>query len=122
MARKNQKSMCTGKECIFCNSKCPECGSINVTVTYRPCYQYTNDEKDRLILSRQEDRIELECEECGEQSSSEWEEDPRLDNLMIALGRALNLASEVECKHRRNGEIEVKHYEWQSVEPKGGDR
>lgn len=85
MAKKNHKPKC---DCLFCNSKCPECGSTAINVRFRVEYEYSNDSTDHISVYQNEDSIELECEDCG---SDFFEHDPRLNPLRHALHRYLDL-------------------------------
>lgn len=121
MAKRRARKGC---DCIFCNSKCPECGSINVTVTYRPCIEYVNGIEDQINLERGVDWIEMECEDCGEQfQTNEWSEESRLEKLRIALGEILGMAGVIRCDHKKGGKIDVRRYDVKTSEVgKGGDR
>ena len=66
-----EKKMCQGEDCIFCNSKCPECGSINVNVKVNFVYEYSNGQMNKLYLSQDFEKILLTCEECGERFGDE---------------------------------------------------
>ena len=54
--RKGHKKNC---DCIFCSSKCPQCGSSKIKVTFWPMFRYDNDDEDLIMISRGTDRIDL---------------------------------------------------------------
>ena len=84
--------------CIFCNSKCPECGSTSVRVKFKASFEYDNDQENRIELSRDLGDIELECYECGECiQSTDYERDKRLSNLWNTLDRVLELPDGLEA-------------------------
>jgi hypothetical protein len=94
--------------CVFCNSKCPECGSTNIEYEYRVSFTCENTEQDEITLERGEGGIELKCRGCGE-----WVEEPRysvnnrLDRLSVALNNALDLPSIITFSHKKGGKIEA---------------
>lgn len=96
--------------CIFCNSKCPECGSISVRVKYSVSYEYENDENDKILISPELGGVELECRSCGEQfQNTEWKSDERLDKLWQAIGKAIDLPDKVEAVWE-NERVKILHY------------
>ena len=85
MAKKKHEPKC---DCLFCNSKCPECGSEAIHVRFKVEYEYDNDSTDHISIFQNEDDIELECEDCG---SDFFEHDPRLNPLRRALYKYLDI-------------------------------
>lgn len=85
MAKKKHEPKC---DCLFCKSKCPECGSGAINVKLKVEYEYSNDSIDHISVYQNEDSIELECEDCGTEF---FEHDPRLNPLKRALYRYLDL-------------------------------
>jgi hypothetical protein len=86
-------------ECIFCNSKCPGCGSLNVSVRFIVTFQYDNETANSINIDQDFDEIELDCNDCGESFHDDgFERDERLDALNRTLGRALELPDELEAE------------------------
>ena len=61
--KEDQKNGCG--ECIFCLTQCPECGSRNINVMFKPEFDYTYEEGSGFIdISNCDATIEIQCEEC----------------------------------------------------------
>jgi len=73
--------------CLFCNSKCPACGSTTIRVRFKVEYEYRNDSMNAISIDQTDDGICLECETCGKS----FEDDPTLDALRLALFKSLDL-------------------------------
>ena len=50
MAKQKTKT-CQGNDCIFCCSVCPECGSNNIEVNFKPILEYKNDASDKIVIN-----------------------------------------------------------------------
>ena len=95
--------------CIFCSSKCPECGSIFIDVTFKAKFNYHNNTKNEIRLYSEIGEIELSCQECGETfESNDYEQDDRLDNLLNEIESALKLPDELVTDINDKGEISFK--------------
>ena len=92
--------------CIFCNSKCPECGSTDIRISYRPQFECDNDTENELVFSQIDDQISVECNECGA-----WIEDSEeLYPLANAINSALGLPSILKASVDENCNINIKNY------------
>ena len=91
-------------DCLFCNSKCPECGSEAIHVTFQPSYEYDNDTENRIFIFSIEDCIKVECDDCGG-SFGEHETDQRLHPLIRALRQYLNLPGNKSFRNKHGGGI-----------------
>lgn len=92
--------------CVFCNSKCPACGSIHVDVKFKIAFEYSNDEKNRISLSQDLGSIEVQCEDCDEWIvSDEFEDNDDLDNLHNALKDTMGIGHEVEITIDEEGKV-----------------
>ncbi len=108
-------------DCIFCNSKCPECGSINVDANFKLGFNYSNDHKNGIYISRVEDEVELTCNECGERICEDYFRDgDRLDKLLFAFCRLIDIPTRYDVKIDDKGKITVDPYVMIS-EPKEAD-
>lgn len=112
----NEKKGCC--ECIFCLSKCPECGSKNVSVRYQPEFEYSYSEDDNSIdIDISYERLEIICEDCyksftNDSSSKEY------SPLVAAISDAIKLSNHMHVERKKNGEIELKHYTYEFVKEK----
>lgn len=97
-------------ECIFCTSKCPECGSTNIEVKYSISGSYQNDIQNVLALNHEIERLEMICEDCGECfEHSEWGKDERLSKLIKAIYEFFNFPTFVSMDEPdENGAIKFK--------------
>ena len=82
-------------DCIFCVSKCPECGSIDINVNLIVKYGFHNDIMNKITFSMEDSGISLQCNDCGEELTYGGDdfmdlgpgiEDPRLQPLYRAVG------------------------------------
>jgi hypothetical protein len=95
MGRKKQEHELCG--CIFCCSKCPECGDTDIEIVYRPEFVLSNDIEDQLHFLVRGTDIELNCNGCGVSLS---DKDERLYPLKNALWETLGIGSHLqEIKH-----------------------
>ena len=79
-------------DCIFCHSKCPECGSINIDVEFKLSYEYSNGAQDVIAMHWRDSGIEIKCRDCGETyRHDDWERDERLEPLHAAIAGHLQL-------------------------------
>lgn len=51
-------------DCVFCNSKCPECGSEQVSVRFLMGYEYNNDTHNELCFGGAGTYVKLKCHGC----------------------------------------------------------
>jgi hypothetical protein len=59
-------------ECIFCLSKCPECGSKNIIVTYKPEFEYSYSSKSHCIVIKfSVEKLEIICRDCYKSFTSD---------------------------------------------------
>ncbi len=83
-----------GKEkcdCIFCISKCPDCGSTDIEVDFSASYNYDNAIDDTIVISLQNVcEITIRCHACN----SEFQD---IDGLEDKLHKAL--PDQVECAY-----------------------
>lgn len=88
MAEKiNHHEVC---DCIFCQSRCPECGSNNVEVEFTPTYYYKNNVLNEIQPQIRRVRLVVTCEACGGRFAAGKEgedEDPRIWGLGTAIAR-----------------------------------
>ena len=86
-------------ECAFCNSKCPECGSLDVSVAFTPRMTYDNRYENRLILKPESIRsLQMKCRKCGAVSSGK-----KLNLLKDALKATLHFCA----LHKPNGKVVI---------------
>lgn len=79
-------------DCLFCNSKCPECGSEAISVRFKVEWEYDNENLNSIYIYQGDDSIEVECHDCGEiYHLDEFGYDRRLLPLRNALSRGLDL-------------------------------
>jgi hypothetical protein len=50
--------------CVFCNSRCPGCGSINIEVEGKIHFEYTNTIDSSIHIRRWLDGLEIHCRDC----------------------------------------------------------
>ena len=101
---------CDGSDCIFCNSKCPECGAEEIQVTYSPVFSYRNDTENRISIAQTEFSIELECLECDAEYSvghDDYYGEP-IAKFRRALNNALEIAHYKFFELNDNGKIKVR--------------
>ena len=94
--------------CIFCKSKCPECGAEDIEVTYSPIFNYHNDTEDRIFISLVGESIELACSECDAwiNENSQYSQDPEtLDGLVDALRESLEVLENKQFEISDHGEM-----------------
>jgi hypothetical protein len=100
---------CDHKEecgCLFCNSICPECGSEEIDVHFTYGFSYSNDTKDSISIMRGEKEIELECNKCGCMiTGGDCSHDTRIDKILIALEKGMNLPDIINIDIDENGDI-----------------
>ena len=105
-------------DCIFCNSKCPECGSTAIRVTFKPQLEYYNDTENCIFIVTGVTSIKVECEECGEIfEQDDNSSDDKLDPLIRSLHRALDIPIRMSFTCNKDGTIEEKGYRIEFGEP-----
>ena len=86
-------------ECLFCNTRCPECASLDVMVKFIPHISYDNQYENRIIFDVEGLRkLQMECKKCGKVSSSK-----ELQLLKKALKETLCFCA----LHKPNGRIRI---------------
>ena len=93
-------------DCVFCNSKCPECGSTEIHVEYTLKYEYDNDTEDSILVPSPEVSLTLQCFNCGYWNPGN--SDDRLKLLSKALWEHLGVQPITFIHHKDHGEIETK--------------
>ena len=79
-------------DCIFCNSKCPKCGSETISVKFKMTWEYNNDALNDIEINHVDDSIEVECKDCREEYHlGEWGNDQRLLPLRNAILKEIDL-------------------------------
>ena len=89
-------------ECIFCNSKCPECGSTRISVKFDTKNEYENDWEDTIKVYQHVEVTGLKCDHCDLDIDKEWDfPDEEELKLLEPLETALNkhYADMVEFTH-----------------------
>jgi len=100
----------TSCDCIFCHSKCPECGADDVEISFYPGFSCHNDTEDSIVFSRTDDKIELHCSECGEWIEEDEFSPGKLDPLFNALNRSFDIPSMKVFKRKTGGIIESERF------------
>jgi hypothetical protein len=92
-------------DCIFCNFKCPLCGAEEIEITYSPVFTCSNVARDIIIISRDTDGLELNCQECD--TWLDYENDSeKLEPLRKALNKRLGIPTTTHFKYDEDhGEI-----------------
>lgn len=97
--------------CLYCNSKCPECGSTNIAVKFQPTFEYENETQNRIFIIRGADSLEVYCHNCGETFfMDECHENESLEALRKALDDLLNLPHNIEAPIDGGGEVDSEPY------------
>ncbi len=91
-------------KCIFCLSKCPECGSTDIHVKYRVEFVYNNDMEDNLHIESDLIYSQIYCHDCGEEIEGS---DKRLEKLNIILESLASSTMEVNIENRKIKEAVV---------------
>ena len=110
MPRKSKpKAKSTKKcDCLFCNSKCPGCGSPAISVLFAPWWEYSEPKGDQISITRAGYSIQVDCLECNNRFEiNEYSRDERLVRLGDILDDLFETSDGVEVERRENGEIEV---------------
>ena len=103
--------------CIFCLSQCPECGSRNVSVRYKPEFEYSySDGENSIHIGISDYWLEITCEDCGDyfESNSFSDEGSALE---CAISDIVNKFTEYSIT-RNEKNIEVVGYTFEKVEEK----
>lgn len=92
---------CKGDICVFCNSKCPVCGSTDIDVRYAPVYELKNDPPNHISVHMTGSGIELMCYDCGKiiGDLETFEVEDILIPLLNALEELLELPVGLELKN-----------------------
>lgn len=110
METKHQEHQYCG-ECIFCSSKCPECGSTDIEADFKLSCSYQNDTEDQISIFQHIEEIEFRCEHCGEWiKEDEFENFVQLDDLYRGIRKDF-AADKTRFTHRDDGKIDVERYE-----------
>lgn len=104
-----KKKFCKGNDCLFCNSECPECGSTQIDVKFKPIFEFENDTDNHICISHYGSELELECQDCGESFSyNDFDQDKTLWPLVRALQNIMSVPSFVNITHdSETGEIDI---------------
>ena len=95
-------------DCIFCNSKCPECGSENIQVSFRPRYRFLNSNKNCITVTCKFYNGEIKCFECKAFLASRPVRSAKhLDKLTKQLLKVLDLPLKTRIKIEDNGEVTI---------------
>lgn len=89
-------------ECPFCLCKCPVCGTAEISVTFRPEWEFINDTENRITIDRMGDYIVVDCPECGEfqhRDGISQNSNADLRNISQFLEKALNLPYSVDLEY-----------------------
>jgi hypothetical protein len=122
---KKQKTFC---DCLFCNSKCPECGSMDIEVDFTVRCNFRNTMQDEISVSLNDSGVSLQCNECGADltygfdpvfgmDSPTGEEDDRLQPLYKALHEYLTSTTSTTIEIDQKGHINVTRYQVQDNRP-----
>ena len=92
MAEKiNHHEVC---DCIFCQSRCPECGSNIVEVEFSPTYCFKNNILNEIRPFIRHLSLVVTCEACGGRFTAgkvDEDDDPRIYELGDAINRELKV-------------------------------
>ena len=95
-------------DCIFCTSKCPECGSEAISVKFKVEWEYDNEDLNKIHISQTKANIEVDCEDCGETfelGDYGFGDDKRLLPLRKALSTELGLPNILSIAIDKKGEF-----------------
>jgi len=53
--------------CLFCETKCPSCGSENIRAGVSPHYRMVKDKGKIFLYFNGVDTLDLKCKDCGKQ-------------------------------------------------------
>ncbi len=91
---------CKDRDCLPCNSKCPECGSTWISVTFKPVFKYENDINNHIRVNHDYSDLELECNECGGSFYyNAFDDDETLWPLVRAIQKACKISSHIDVTH-----------------------
>jgi ribosomal protein S27E len=106
----NKKNEIDCGNCIFCLSKCPECGSRNIQVRFKPEFEYSYEEGDESIDIRWDDEsIEVHCEDCDNYDLSY---DSALTHY---IAECLQLPSGINVTRNEDRTIDIEPYRFEMV-------
>jgi hypothetical protein len=109
METKHQEHEYCG-ECIFCVSKCPECGYTEIDVDFKVVCMYGNFKEDVIDRHQSINEIELKCRKCGESfKDDEYGRDERLSALSKAI-EDVHVAHVIRLTHKEGGELDVQKF------------
>ena len=76
-------------DCIFCQARCPECGSNNVEVEFNPTNFFKNNILNQIEPQIRRVGLAVTCEACGGRfaAGKGEDEDPRIWGLGTAIMR-----------------------------------
>ena len=94
-------------DCLYCHSKCPSCGSQNISVEFTVKYTFDNNFEDRIFIQRGEDSLSLQCNGCGETfESNKLSTDPRISCLSNSIMGLVSPNLVTVAEHQDDGHIE----------------
>jgi len=92
-------------DCIFCLSHCPDCGSSNINVRFKPEFNYSYEDGDEFInVEYDYDKVEIHCQNCDY-----WQ---RTDNSLLLnfISSALDLPSDLFIERKEDRTIAIRRY------------
>jgi hypothetical protein len=101
--RESQTRHKRGCPCIFCNSKCPECGSLDIRVDFGASLFYENRYIDAIIFEMENIlRVKMKCFACGKTFG---EENSRKLKRALKLHGEMALCTIVIRPHKKGGYV-----------------
>jgi hypothetical protein len=100
-------------ECISCLSVCPECGSGDIDVEFKPVFQYYGDIKKSksLVISRDNSSIKMYCNDCDFEFDGNFDEDNHgFFRLEKSISNLLGISDEYHCEIADDGNLKVTPY------------
>ena len=95
-------------ECIFCNLKCPECGSTDINLEFNVESELIKDREDSIWIDQFVNLLDLSCYDCDLYITKAWDDYERLE-LLEPIERALNMQygdSVIFTYNKDTGQIE----------------
>jgi len=91
------------KDCVFCLSECPACGSMNVDVRFSYHWEYSNQTMNELDINATHFSATMRCNDCGKEME--------VDDLASKLDRHFNLPFQVKITINDKGRTHTEKYE-----------
>ena len=107
-------------DCIFCNSKCPVCGSINVRVKFIIEGEYANSTEDQITIVHNIVGVRVKFNQCRAETlddiyflESEFEFDTdETDDKLVPITKALMKVYPKVVKHNYEGDGHIKETQY----------